>query len=59
MRFNCGPTYEEKLAAKEKWRIWFAWYPVRIGSGDCRWLEHVKRKRTSWGWEYRKPEETA
>ena len=46
MKFNCGPTWEEKKLAKEKPHAWFAWFPVRIGSRDCRWLEDVLRTGT-------------
>lgn len=61
MKFNCGPTYQQRIAAKEKWHRWFAWYPVRIGPNDCRWLECVERKGKHhcswfdemWLWEYR------
>ena len=65
MKFNCGLTSAEKWEqTKEKrkvWHKWFAWRPVRVGSGDCRWLEYVERKGSfecSWGdcwwsWEYR------
>ena len=62
MKFNCGPTWEEKKAAKEKWHKWFAWYPIRIGSKDCRWLETIERKGSyellsdiecGWVYEYR------
>jgi hypothetical protein len=61
MKFNCGPTPQEKHEAKKKWHHWFAWYPVRIASGDCRWLETVERKGKwypsfqlpCWEWEYR------
>lgn len=43
------------------WRRWFAWYPVRIGKNDCRWLEYVECKGTIYGsiagcfveWQYR------
>ena len=64
MRLNCGPTWEERIAAKEKWHRWFAWYPVRVGSGDCRWLETVERigkfhiwpGDCHWTWEYRAAE---
>jgi hypothetical protein len=60
MRFNCGPTEDEKqalrIAKKAKqirdsikdvgvWKPWFAWYPVRVASRDCRWLEWVERSR--------------
>lgn len=48
MKFNCGLTDEE---IKEKlsptlcnWHKWFAWFPVRVGHMDCRWLEYVERK---------------
>lgn len=44
MKWNCGPTWREKMAATEQWHRWFAWHPVRIGSRDCRWLEYVERK---------------
>lgn len=55
MRFNCGRTWEQRLAAKKKaafaqkeldevWHPVFAWLPVRIGANDCRWLETVERK---------------
>lgn len=61
MKFNCGPTSEERRKAKEEWHPWFAWHPVRIGSGDCRWLETVDRLGTCyrgyggdfWSWSYR------
>lgn len=48
MKLNCGPTPKEvKRAAIDywcDWQTWFAWYPVRVGSCDCRWLEKVERK---------------
>lgn len=47
MKINCGPTFEEKQAARKEWHRWFAWRPVRVGSGDCRWLETIER-RISW-----------
>ena len=54
MKFNCGPTREERLAKKksiaikhkledEQWHKWFAWYPVKIGKNDCRWMTTVER----------------
>lgn len=64
MRFNCGPSREEKILAKEEWHQWFAWRPVRVASGDCRWLETVERKGrylfgmivfSPWSWQYRIP----
>jgi hypothetical protein len=58
MKWNCGPTPEEAHAAKEIWHAWFAWRPVRVGSGDCRLFETIQRKGTywtdaGWTWEYK------
>ncbi len=48
MRFNCGPSANEKLTEmnrdRNKWYRWFAWYPVRTVDYDCRWLEFVEWK---------------
>ena len=51
MKFKCGPTEEEKKDQIRKaevdvrlmscWRRWFAWYPVKVDDGDCRWLETI------------------
>lgn len=49
MKFDCGPTWQEKRAAKEKWHRWFAWRPIRVDDHDCRWLEFIERRIT---WEY-------
>lgn len=39
---------ENKAAAKKYklacWHKWFAWYPVRIGECDHRWLETIERR---------------
>lgn len=53
MRFNCDrfkrPSRHQRIT---QWHRWFAWYPVRIADGDCRWLEYVERKATYWcGWD--------
>ena len=61
MKFNCGPTRQERRERKENWHRWFAWYPVRVGSHDCRWLEYVERQGVylfdfsggDWFFEYR------
>lgn len=56
MKFNCGPTREEKAKRKEeaylawrstygRWRKWFAWRPVRTKTGEFRWMEFVWRKQ--------------
>lgn len=58
MRFNCGPSSEERDRRKQEWHLWFAWRPVRVASGECRWLEYVERKGSFWctysgsGWDY-------
>ena len=44
MKFACGKSKDEKEAAKKEWHTWFAWYPVKVGSYDCRWLEAVERR---------------
>ncbi len=46
MRFNCGMTFADRNKYLSEWHAWFAWYPVMIVSGDCRWLETVQRKAT-------------
>lgn len=72
MRFKCGPTRDEELAkeaaararldAPHSWHPWFAWFPIQLAQGDCRWLEVVERRGdyTSrfdnspwWVWSYR------
>ncbi|MGE3333661.1 MAG: hypothetical protein AB7I36_08460 [Rhodospirillaceae bacterium] len=59
MKFNCGPSPDEKRASRhiakmtrlrEKaealrgWHRVFAWWPIRIAPGECRWLEYVERR---------------
>ena len=66
MRFDCGKrnSYQKhmlRLRALHWWHKWYAWFPVRVGPHDCRWLETVERRGerwVSWGgsgwtWEYR------
>ncbi|QWY83228.1 hypothetical protein [Rhizobium phage RHph_X2_25] len=50
-------SVEEWRARCGKWHRWFAWYPVRVGDSDVRWLEYVERKGWNnhfigWQWEY-------
>ncbi len=60
MKFDCGETWDEKVARLEQWHPWFAWRPVRLGSHDCRWLEWLVRKGkytvdwggSQWNWRY-------
>jgi hypothetical protein len=51
MKFDCGETTAEWGERRSKWHKRYAWYPVRVGSHDCRWLEYVER-RSIWSWEY-------
>ncbi|MBO0129139.1 hypothetical protein [Agrobacterium burrii] len=48
MKFNCGPTQQERRQQVRDrycvWHKWFAWFPVRVGNHDCRWLETIERK---------------
>lgn len=57
MKLNCGPTADERHAARKEWHRWFAWYPVRVAQRDCRWLEYVARRDAAEYlqplWEYR------
>lgn len=45
MKFDCGETLAEKYERQSQWHPWFAWFPVKVGSHDCRWLETVQRRR--------------
>lgn len=61
MKWDCGRSWPEEYAAKRQWHSWFAWFPVRVGTHDCRWLELVERKGeycsswdyAFWSYEYR------
>lgn len=70
MKFDCGKrSRSQHVTSRHRalrlWHRWFAWYPVRIGQHDCRWLEFVQRKGTYkeyydfdgygsfWIWEYK------
>lgn len=52
MRFNCGPDgYTRRILKAKKMMDWhkhFCWFPVRLGEGDCRWLEAIERKYDYW-----------
>lgn len=41
MKFSCPKRIEIDYI---HWYKWFAWYPVRVGDNECRWLEFVCRK---------------
>lgn len=74
MKLDCGPTKQERFEQRlkknvekakrlERWHKRFAWWPIRLGSRDCRWLELIERRGNFiwyntydfefWGWEYR------
>jgi hypothetical protein len=59
MKFNCGPTKEERKEERKArlsdWHRFFCIWPRRVGYRDCRWLEWIERKRGEypWIWEYR------
>lgn len=64
MKFDCGETWEEKKARLESWHKFFAILPRRVAVHDCRWLETIERRGTSylggfyetlWHWDYRAP----
>lgn len=55
MRFNCGPSLQERrnaraLMLREKmqrfqvWHSYFAWMPIRVGESVCCWMETVERR---------------
>lgn len=55
MKLNCGLSKQERRARQRErceieaarlrnWHKWFAWFPVRVGHKDCRWLETVERR---------------
>ena len=58
MKFKCGPSEEEldkkialfraKVEIMENWHDHFAWWPIKMGPGDCRWLETVERRYSIW-----------
>ena len=44
MKLRCGHRDCVKWRARRLWHPWYAWYPVRVGPLDCRWLVTVQRK---------------
>lgn len=76
MRFNCDyfrdkavQQFVEREKREWEWNDWFAWRPIKVAHGDCRWWETIERRRepfervrdfggygytyTSWEWVYR------
>ena len=48
MRFKCGMSLVDRRASLMKWHCWYAWFPVRVGPHDFRWLEPVWRLGGYW-----------
>lgn len=44
MKIDCGQSKLAKNRHLTDWHPWFAWFPVRLGENDCRWLEVIERK---------------
>lgn len=54
MRFNCGKSRQQRCVEhaentlqhvriiRTEWTDKFAWWPVRVGEDDCRWLETIQ-----------------
>jgi hypothetical protein len=66
MKFNCGPTKQERENArraererKKEWHDFFTIIPRQVASRDCRFLETIERKgywdywEDKMLWEYR------
>jgi hypothetical protein len=50
VRFNCDYFKQRRAArwdAALEWSRTFAWLPVRLADGDCRWLETVEWRITA------------
>lgn len=52
MKINCGLTYAERqalvIAGKhpdQQWRKFFAVWPRRVGTKDCRMFEVIERRK--------------
>lgn len=56
MRFSCGETWEAKKARMAKWRDYFAWFPMTIGTDNgkrqCLWLETIEVQSHPWERNY-------
>ena len=62
MKFNCGPDKAEKFRLErerllkqqensKEWKKMFAWFPIRVGSYDCRWLEFIETRKQYYFYE--------
>jgi hypothetical protein len=51
VKFNCdalSDAAKAKRRAERAWHDWFAWRPVKVAHGDCRWLETIERRKEHW-----------
>jgi hypothetical protein len=69
MKYNCDARADRRKAKElaymafiRQWHTKFAWWPIKLAHGDCRWLETIERRRVEvnsmyygwdWKWEYR------
>lgn len=44
MKIAWKPKTRKKPQTSRIWHRWFAWYPVKVGQSEFRWLEAVERK---------------
>jgi hypothetical protein len=44
MKVNCGMGPMTEASFYLNWHRVFAWWPIRVGENDCRWLETVERQ---------------
>lgn len=61
MKFDCDSRRDRReakrkarKAALREWHPYFAWFPVRLAHGDCRFLETVERRFVTFSsaWDY-------
>lgn len=54
MKFDCD-YFKDKREARwkrrlewfkksQEWHKWYAWFPVKLGPNDCRWLETIETR---------------
>lgn len=59
MRFNIGPTKDEKRASLYKWHRFYPYFPRYVGNGEVAMFEPLERRKVANQdgdkWEYRLP----
>jgi hypothetical protein len=43
--YDRARQYQQSRPYAFNWHPWFAWRPVKVDSGECRWLEWIERRR--------------